>query len=339
MTTPTPSQQVDPNVTVPAGVKAAIARAESLQAEYKKNLEAAPDPNAPPVTTEGNPPAPAAEAPPPTPEPQPTPAPESFEHKYNSMKGRFDRAQQTIRQMSDRITNLEQLLASRPTTIPAPDAAPTPTRLVTEKEEEEYGTELLSIVGKRAQEVLTPEVIALKQELAEVKSKFVDITRNQSVTARQRMLAEMDSQLPDWRQINVHEDFLAWLDLPDLYSGAIRLDLLKAAFEQNDTPRVLAFFNGFLTEEAALAPRALEPSTSPPAPSAPPARVSLEDLAAPGRAKSAASNAPAAKPVFTRAQISQFFADVAAGKYRGRDKEKNETEAAIFDAQREGRIR
>lgn len=330
---------IDPNVAMPAGVKASIARAEQLQEDFKKSLEPPLDPAAAPVVTpEGNPPAPAPE-PAPTPEPAPAPAEQSWEHRYNSMKGRFDRAQAQLRQQGDRITNLEQLLAAAALKQPGPAPAPAPSeRLVTEKEEEEYGAELLTIVGKRAQEVLTPEVIALRRELEQVKSQFGDITRNQGKTARQSMLSEMDRQLPNWKEINTHEDFLAWLALPDLYSGAIRHDLLSAAFEQNDTPRVLAFFNGFLTEEAALAPRVPEPTPTPPA-ITPPGKVSLEELAAPGRAKSAASDTPAAKPVFMRAQISQFFADVAAGKYRGREKEKDQIEAAIFAAQAEGRIR
>ena len=77
-----------------------------------------------------------------------------------------------------------------------------------------------------------------------------------------------------------------------------------------------------------------------PQPAEPNGKLSLESFAAPGRAKtSAASSAPVEKPLITRAQISQFYADSASGKYRGREAEKNQLEAMIFDAEREGRIR
>ena len=46
-----------------------------------------------------------------------------------------------------------------------------------------------------------------------------------------------------------------WLRLQDKFSGAIQHELLTAAYEQNQTPQVLAFFNGFLAQEAALAPQ------------------------------------------------------------------------------------
>jgi len=97
---------------------------------------------------------------------------------------------------------------------------------------------------------------------------------------------------------------------------------------------VLAFFNGFLAQEAALAPA----PTVDPAPAAD-GKIPLSDLAAPGRAKTSAANAPVEKPTFTTAQIAQFYADSARGKYRGREAEYNRTEAQIFEAQREGRVR
>ena len=76
-----------------------------------------------------------------------------------------------------------------------------------------------------------------------------------------------------------------------------------------------------------------------PAPAQPPAgKVPLEAFAAPGRAKTAAATAPAEKPIITRAQIATFYADKAAGKYRGKEAEADRLERMIFEAQRDGRI-
>ena len=101
----------------------------------------------------------------------------------------------------------------------------------------------------------------------------------------------------------------------------------------------------FLSEEAAVDPATLTPgnlgdgSGNPTRPVTP--KVSLERLAAPGRAKTAAapSAAPAEKPIFTRAQIADFYAQSTAGKFRGNLAEKARIEAEIFAAQREGRVR
>ena len=150
------------------------------------------------------------------------------------------------------------------------------------------------------------------------------------------MLDHLDTKLANWREINVNDDFKEWLRLPDPYSGAIRFDMLRAAYAENNAPRVLAFFNGFLAEEAALAPSSGEPDPT----AETVKKVPLETLAAPGRAKTAAgNNAPAEKPIFTRAQIAKFYADAAAGKYRGKEVERDRFEKQIFEAEREGRIR
>ena len=149
-------------------------------------------------------------------------------------------------------------------------------------------------------------------------------------------MSTLDEKLPNWRDLNTNEEFLSWLQLPDAYSGDIRHNMLKAAYAQGNAHRVLAFFNGFLAEEAAVAPAQGEPDYSTTTVS----KVPLQNFAAPGRAKTAASaSAPAEKLNISRAQVASFYADVAAGRYRGRDAEKNKLEAQIFEAQREGRIR
>ena len=83
----------------------------------------------------------------------------------------------------------------------------------------------------------------------------------------------------------------------------------------------------------------MAPVTNEPAPT-PKGRVPLEKFAAPGGAKTvAAQGAPAEKPIISPTQIAQFYSDVRAGRYVGRDSEKDRAEKMIFDAQREGRVR
>ena len=182
---------------------------------------------------------------------------------------------------------------------------------------------------------MSPEVAELRQQLAELSAAVGSTTKAVVKNARQSMYAYLDDNLANWTAINDDEKFKDWLSLPDPLSGAIRHELLKKAYAANNGPRVAAFFKGFLSEEAAAAPQ-LEPAPQP----AKPGKVPLVEFAAPGRARSAATATPAPveKPSITRAQVTQFYADVAAGRYRGRDDEKNRLEKTIFDANREGRI-
>ena len=194
------------------------------------------------------------------------------------------------------------------------------------------------MVSRRASEVVTPEVQTLKNEIEHLKSQLGNVGHVVASNARSRMHDALNEKLPNWMEINESEKFIDWLSLPDAYSGAIRHQLLKAAYAANDTSRVLAFFQGFLSEEAAKAPPKHDPD---PVSSGVP-KVPLESLAAPGRARTAApasTQSPAEKPFISRADVTSFYADLARGVYRGRDDEKNRIEKMIFDAQRDGRIR
>jgi hypothetical protein len=210
--------------------------------------------------------------------------------------------------------------------------------LVTPEEVEAYGDEFLDVVARRAKQELTPLEERLMGKIDGLNTKIATISSGVDETARSRMLAQLDTSVPDWQKTNVDPEFLKWLQLPDPYSGGIRMELLTVAFERNDSPRVAAFFRGFLAEEAAVVPALLEPGHKTDAPAS--GKVPLETFAAPGRAKSAAAtNAPVEKPEISRGQIAKFYTDVAAGRYKGKDEERVSLEKEIFDAQADGRIR
>lgn len=265
---------------------------------------------------------------------------QSWEHRYKSMKGRYDRAETQIKSLSEQILGMQNVIATLQT-APQPfteyEADYQSARLITPEEENDYGSEFLSVIGKKAKEELNPEVSKLRKEIANLKQQMNGVGNYVATNARAKMETQMNDGLPNWKEVNVNPEFLNWLKLPDAYSGAIRHELLKAAYERNDAPRVLAFFKGFLAEEAATSPAERGPDL--PSGATVQERISLDTLAAPGRSKTAAASAPAEKPSFTRAQISKFYVDSAAGRYRGREAEKNRIENAIFEAEREGRIR
>ena len=262
---------------------------------------------------------------------------QSWEHRYKSMKGRYDRAESQLRQMSDQITSLQNVIATMQVTAPVgqSNSEMAAERLITAEEESDYGSEFLNVVGKKAKEEMLPIVKGYETKIAELEERLKNVGGYVQQDARSRMENMLDDRVPTWRDINFDQNFISWLKLPDPYSGVIRHEMLKAAYERNDAPRVAAFFNGFLAEEAATDPAREETGRT-----QAPAKPSLERFAAPGRAKTAAaSGAPAEKPIFTRAQIAKFYAESAAGKFRGKEAEKDRLEAQIFEAEREGRIR
>jgi cell division septation protein DedD len=332
--------QIDPNVRIPPSVLAASRAADELH----KTTYAPPEPIAPveEVTPQSNEPAPVAQAEaPPAPEPKQERKPDesSWEHRYHSMKGRFDRATEENRALAESLRSMQIQLGQLQAEVERTRNAPAHTEdesLITQEEMDAYGSDFMDVVAKRAREAVSSELREARQQINDLKAQLGNVGGYVATNEKARMLSTLDSQLPRWREINEDKNFLTWLQLPDAYSGAIRHQLLKAAYEQHNAPRVLAFFNGFLAEEAVVDPANRGPAQTDTSVQ----KVPLETLAAPGRAKTAAaSGAPAEKPSFTTAQISRFYADVASGKYLGREAEQSRIEAQIFDAQREGRIR
>ena len=382
--------QIDPDVVIPASVRAAAARAEAAhKAAYPDKNSVSPptaDGSPPPSATAATEPtgkpsagapsspqsangAPAPSSAPPAAEPQ-APAsapageqqsPPNWEHQFRSMKGRHDKAQDEIRRMGEQITNLQNVLAtvqSMPTQASTPSHTPKELRaesLLTPQEVQDYGEEFLEVVGKKAREISAQHVSELENKIERLERQLGQVGGTIAQTGRERMFATLDQQLPQWRDINNNRKFIEWLALPDTYSGAIRHNLLKAAWDRNDTARSLAFFKGFLAEEAAVDPAERPPNGSVPLGQAPHltsqgngqhpgpgqgngnGKVPLETFAAPGRAKSAAE-IPAEKPLITRSQISAFYAQCAAGKFRGNEAERVRLENMIFEAQADGRI-
>jgi len=258
----------------------------------------------------------------------------TWKHKFLSMQGRYNseipKLRETAKAQAVQIGNLNKLLATvqRPEPVKAEETFKSS---VTPEEVAEYGPELLDLMARVARDA-TAEAT---KEINRLKGLVKDVGGQIATGARAALLQGLDGAVPNWREVNDSAEFVDWLALPDQYSGDIRHNMLKAAFGRNDTPRVIAFFKGFLAEMAALAPDQDEPGkTVQP-------KTPLKNLAAPGRAKSTAApnNAPPEKPIFTASQITKFYSDRTMGKFRGREKEAQQIEADIFAAQAEGRIR
>jgi hypothetical protein len=263
------------------------------------------------------------------------------------MKGRYESSKATnqqlvdsVRMLTDRNVELENQIATRvaermrgpdQTTAPVPAAT---TTLITPKEVEDYGADFLGVVGKKAQEVISQHLAPLQGQLAEISTGLKTINQKSAMSAREEMKHNLGEKIPEWEQINHSAEFHEWLALRDPLSGAIRHELLKQAWGRNDTARVLAAFQGFLAQEATGTPSNQQPDLSS-------GKVPLESFAAPGRAQPAAATntTPAEKPIHKRSELTTFYAEVAAGRWRGREKEKDAREYVLHTAMREGRLR
>lgn len=345
--TPIPLAPVDASVKIPESVLRASAAADAMHATAYETPQPQPEPQPAEITPQPEPqpaeitPQPVAAQPAPRDD---TPATDA-EHeraRYNSMKGRWEQAQQTIGSMQEQMAQLGDELMRTQALVrggaPQPqqrtDQQPTPQRLLTPEDENNYGTDLIDFAKRAAKEAVAPEIEALRQENQSLKQR---VNRSSQEGVNQTL----DSVIPNWRQINVMPEWKSWLRKRDIYSGQVRQALLDSAAKAADAPRVVEFFKGFLAEEGAATGAAPAPQPQPTLTQPRIAAVALDALSTPGRARPASGNTsvPADKPVFTRQQVAKFYADVRRGAYAGREPDKARDEAAIFAAQADNRIR
>lgn len=342
-------------MALPAAVQKQVDEANEIAAKLYPKPDAAADdaPATPPAAaTPPQPGSPPAD-PPATPPVTQTP-PVDWEQRYKVLQGKYNaevpRLTGQVRDLTtnfnvlrDQLQATQMLLASlnqkAPAGSPPSGEAPPSGRLVKDEEVREFGPDLYDFIRRTAAEAVLPEVEnrirPVSEQVEKVASASNFAAREVAKTAEQKVLDFLTAEIPEWGKLNEDPEFLAWLDLPDVFSGEKRADLLTRAYQRHDGPRVVAFFKSYLNEHGIVTP-ADKPAADPKAP-----QVDLKNLVAPGTQKAGTVDAQdgANKRIWTAAEIGKFYDECAKGKYSRNPKKAAEIEADIFRAQKEGRIR
>jgi hypothetical protein len=349
-----PQGMVDPNVKIPQQILDAGKRSEAIQREIAGTSEPSVAAQIEDGKSDGQPPqgpqppldTPAQQQPPPEDE-------QTWQQKFRSLAGRTEsearRARDAITQLSNRLEQVErenQLLKN--TSQPEPNGHMTTNGIngqaLTEDEINDYGPEMVDIMRRVAAETAGP----LNEEINRLRAQMGHVQQETGNAFLNRMNSTIEANVPGWSNLNRDPRFIEWSQLPDVFSGAIRKQLMQDAWNSGDPHRVAAFFQAFLKEEAATNPQGQSQQRTPPPsglvvsdipmdPRTSGAPLDLASLAAPGRAHSAGGT-PAEKPVYTAADITRFYNDVKLGRWRGREQQQAAIDQDISLAQREGRI-
>lgn len=345
----------DPNVVLPPAVLAQIARSEQIISQVYKSqpsadgdgeagdgesgADASGDVSGTPVADTNEPPASEA---PKAPTKKVTPPGNDDRAQLAAMNGRYNRALQDLDiargELAALRNRLDQLERENAALRAAEASAPIPNDVeFTPEEIEEYGEEFLSLVGKKAAQIVAPVRAEFDRKLANISAKVETTQTTVARTAQQELVDTLRSQFPQFDDLNTDPQFLSWLGLPDPISGVIRQEHLNDAVAKLNTARCAAIIKGYLEEQASSSPAGVTQTTGKQVEPAKTPKVDLAALAGPGRAKTAPVTDTADKPIITRAEIAQFYADVAQGKYP--KEEVVRIESVINSAMKEGRIK
>jgi hypothetical protein len=280
-------------------------------------------------------------APDPTPDEQrrTEPTPDTAEQRYRTLQGMYNADTARLRtenqQLSARLSQLEQLLASM-SAQPALQQQQTTQyeKLITDKDVEEYG-DSIDVMRRVSRE----ETLAAQRKIAELEQlvrnmqtsvlpRVEQVAQRQAVTAEQSFWSDLTNVVPNWREVNSDPGFHSWLLEIDPLTGLSRQTYLDDAQRNLDVSRVASFFRtwqGVGGQSIAQSPRNAAASQ-------------LEKQVAPGRGRSNGAPTPEQPKTYTNADIAKFFDDVRKGAFKGREAERDRIERDIFAAQRENRI-
>jgi hypothetical protein len=264
---------------------------------------------------------------------------QTAEQRYRTLQGMYNADTARLRaennQLNQRLSQLEQLIASL-SAAPAPAAQqPAAQKLITDKDVEEYGDSIEVMRRAAREEVLAAraEIDDLKQALARLQTNVVPkvegVVQRQALNAEQMFWSELSAEVPDWREINANQGFHNWLLEVDPLSGMTRQQFLDNAQSQLDARRVAGFFKTWQSMSGnSVAQQTRSTAAS-----------QLEKQVAPGRGRTATSTTAGSEAKsYSRADVARFFDDVRRGLYKGREQERDRIERDIFAAQREGRM-
>jgi hypothetical protein len=198
--------------------------------------------------------------------------------------------------------------------------------LVTDKDVEDFGGDLVDLIGRKAADVVNAEMSRLRAENAQLREEVGSVSEQQGEARRDVYFSNLERLVPDYRELNVDPDFLEWLAEVDTMSGQPRQNFLNNAFESYDVDRTAVLFDAFKELTAAAAKPKVVPKE-------------LQRQVAPGTSKaSSVATTNANERIWKMSEIDRFYRDVARGTYKGNDAEQARIEAEIDQAVLEGRL-
>lgn len=260
------------------------------------------------------------------------PEDETWERRYKTLQGMFNAEVPRLKsEVKDLKSQLETSIARLDLASQAqPESPSSNQRLVTDKDVEDFGGDLVDLIKRQATEVaqseLSKKISKLEEENAQLLREVTGVSERQGESSRRDYFVELSRLVPDYEALNVDQGFLDWLNEVDLLSGNQRQEYLNQAFNSFDPMRTANLFNAYKDLIGAPAPTRQT-------------NKSLERQVAPGTSKvSSASASTGSDKVWSMGDIDRFYRDVAKGTYRGNESEQARIEADIDLAVTQGRL-
>jgi len=249
--------------------------------------------------------------------------------RYTSLRGHHDAL---VFELRNEIGYLkDQVVALNKQAIKQEPNAPKPvdfTDTLSQSEKDVLGEEAVAALAKMTQKATESAVAPLKERLEMERQQRIDRevkeSKDHKVRAQQIFIQRLGQLVPDYHEIDMNPKFKTWMNEQDRYSGLPRKDLFRRAETTGDVARVAEFFVQYKNMTAP--PQKKDPLAGKVTPT--------------GEGSGDAANQDESKgEIITMAMVNKFYSELAKGKYKGKQKLVDQTEADIEKAYIEGRLR
>lgn len=225
----------------------------------RKQMEQPPEPPVEPTvdTPPAEPTEPVAVTPPAEPVEPPKDA-AYWEHRFKTVDGmaKAERArfEEQLRSQTEQLRLFQTQLDSMRQQPPTPPQPEQP--LVSDKDEDKFGADLLDVARRVSREELRPlmkRLDAIEAAIKNVAPKVERVAKVEQEVAQNRedrFWTELEAAVPDYQTINADKTWLAWLTEYDAIAGRTRQASLREAQETLDHRRVIALFKLFKGTQA-----------------------------------------------------------------------------------------
>lgn len=314
-------------MALPAQVQAQAAAADAFDKSIAPPAPAPAPVETPPADPPLDTPAPVIDTPPPDPAPPKPVDDPKWEHKFKTLQGMYN---QHVPQLQQAVKNLTKQIEELKAAPPAP-TPPADDELVTEKDREAFGADLVDLARRVAREefgkkekAYKDEIVALKGQLSKTGEAVGDVANQQQQSAFNSFLTQLAAKVPDWESLQATEECQEWLGTRVTGTEMTWDDALKRAANRQDVTQVAEIFEAFKAKHPKFAP---PPAANP--------RAELERHVAPPKSRTNTQTPPAGKRTYTSAEYAaESMKQIRLekeGKYEAAQKIEAELSAALME--------
>lgn len=249
-----------------------------------------------------------------------------FEHKYNVLKGKYEAEVPRLHQeLADLKAELKSFKDAKDEQRSKEEDDGILAALKEELGEEAVGP-LSKVVESRARKIAAEETQGLRESLSRLESTLASDRTDRVAQSESQFFDILDSRLPEWEKVYHDQDFVDW-SMSHAENGVSFNAIIDKSFDKQrgvfNAGRVLQVFQKYLDRKGA-SQQAADP---------------LEEQVIPSSRKGSGQTQTTQARIWKKSEVDDFIRKVQAGKYRGKEADKDRIHNEILVALREGRVR